>query len=215
MALTPDGKTLWVPSFGGPHWYVVDAATGKLIKDLQTPATGGAHNTIVSLDGTKAFLAGLGSKIMSIADARTDNVIQTVGPFSGNVRPFTVNGAGTLIYANVDDLLGFQIGDARTGKVIQTGRRLRLVARAVDGTWLSESWNRFISQREGTLAHRWSEQHRSRFRQYGDAAEADEGDKDARRAVLVDLERRWQVGLFFDGRHYRHDDKDRCRSVER
>ena len=68
MALSPDGKTLWVPSFGGPHWYIVDAATGKLIKDLQTPATDGAHNTIVSLDGTKAFLAGLGSKTMSIAD---------------------------------------------------------------------------------------------------------------------------------------------------
>jgi DNA-binding beta-propeller fold protein YncE len=120
MALTPDGKTLWVPSFGGPHWYVVDAATGKLIKDVQTPATGGAHNTIVSLDGTKAFLAGLGSKTMSIADTRTNTVIQTVGTFSGNVRPFTINGAGTLIYANVNDLLGFQIGDVKTGKVIQT-----------------------------------------------------------------------------------------------
>src|SRR5215470_142491 len=34
--------------------------------------------------------------------------------------PFTVNGAGTLIYANVNDLLGFQIGDVNTGKVIQT-----------------------------------------------------------------------------------------------
>ena len=120
MALSPDGKTLWVPSFDGPHWYIVDAATGKLIKDLQTPATAGAHNTIVSLDGTKAFLAGLGSKTMSIADTRTNTVTQTVGPFSGNVRPFTVNGAGTLIYANVNDLLGYQVGDVKTGKVIQT-----------------------------------------------------------------------------------------------
>jgi DNA-binding beta-propeller fold protein YncE len=120
MALSPDGKTLWVPSFGGPHWYIVDAATGKLIKDLQTPATDGAHNTIVSLDGTRAFLAGLGSTTMSIADTKTNTVVQTVGKFSGNVRPFTVNGAGTLIYANVNDLLGFQIGDVKTGKVIQT-----------------------------------------------------------------------------------------------
>src|SRR3989442_1055122 len=56
MALSPDGKTLWAPSFGGPHWYIVDAATGKLIKDLQTPATDGAHNTIVSLDGTNSMV---------------------------------------------------------------------------------------------------------------------------------------------------------------
>jgi DNA-binding beta-propeller fold protein YncE len=120
MAVSPDGKTLWVPSFDGPHWYIVDAATGKLIKDLPTPATAGAHNTIVSLDGTKAFLAGLGSKTMSIADTKTMAVTQTVGEFSGNVRPFTVNGAGTLIYANVNDLLGYQVGDVKTGKVIQT-----------------------------------------------------------------------------------------------
>jgi DNA-binding beta-propeller fold protein YncE len=120
MALTPDGKTLWVPSFGGPHWYVVDATTGKLIKDVQTPETNGAHNTIVSLDGTKAFLAGLSSKTMSIADTRTNTVLKTVGGFSGSVRPFTINGAGTLIYANVNDLLGFQIGDVASGKVIQT-----------------------------------------------------------------------------------------------
>ena len=69
---------------------------------------------------SKAFLAGLGSKTMSIADTKTNTVVQTVGEFSGNVRPFTINGAGTLIYANVNDLLGFQIGDVRTGKVIQT-----------------------------------------------------------------------------------------------
>lgn len=120
MALTPDGKTLWIPSFGGPHWYVADAATGRLIKDLQTPATGGAHNTIVSLDGKRAFMAGLGSKTMSIADTTTNTVVQTVGPFAASVRPFTINGDGTLIYANVNDLLGFQIADVKTGKVLHT-----------------------------------------------------------------------------------------------
>jgi WD40 repeat protein len=120
MALSPDGKTMYVPSFEGPHWYVVDAATGNLIKKLPTPATTGAHNTIWSLDGSKVFMAGLRSNTMSIADPRTNTVVQTVGPFAAFVRPFTVNGAGTLIYANVNDLLGFQIGDVKTGKVLHT-----------------------------------------------------------------------------------------------
>jgi DNA-binding beta-propeller fold protein YncE len=120
MALSPDGKTMYVPSFEGPNWYVVDARTGNLIKNLPTPATQGAHNTIWSLDGSKVFMAGLRSPTVSIADARTNTVAGTVGPFANSVRPFTVNGAGTLIYANVNDLLGFQIGDVKTGKVIQT-----------------------------------------------------------------------------------------------
>jgi WD40 repeat protein len=120
MALSPDGKTMYVPSFEGPNWYVVDAKTGNLIKDLPTPATLGAHNTIWSLDGSKVFLAGLRSKTMSIADPKTHSIVQTVGPFANFVRPFTVNGAGTLIYANVNDLLGFQIADVKTGKVLHT-----------------------------------------------------------------------------------------------
>jgi DNA-binding beta-propeller fold protein YncE len=120
MAISPDGKTMYVPTFEGPYWYVVDAKTGNLIKTVQTPQSLGAHNTIWSPDGSKVFMAGLQSNVMSIADPKTHTVVQTVGPFANRVRPFTVNGAGTLIYANVNDLLGFQIGDVKTGKVIHT-----------------------------------------------------------------------------------------------
>src|SRR5262249_7931607 len=31
MSLTPDGKWLYVPSFEGPHWNVVDAARGEVV----------------------------------------------------------------------------------------------------------------------------------------------------------------------------------------
>src|SRR5437016_13467091 len=117
MAISPDGTAMYVPSFEGMHWYVVDAKTGNLIKKLPVSASACAHNTIWSLDGSKVFLAGLRSNTMSIADPKTNTVVKTVGPFSASVRPFTVNGAGTLIYANVNDLLGFQIADVNTGKV--------------------------------------------------------------------------------------------------
>src|SRR5262249_12853467 len=35
MALTPDGKLLYVPSFEGPHWNVVDGATGDVIARIE------------------------------------------------------------------------------------------------------------------------------------------------------------------------------------
>jgi len=114
MAISPDGRVLYVPSFEGPHWNVVDGASGAVIKKIVTSS--GAHNTVFSLDGSRVYLAGLHSPLLTVADARTHTVIGTIGPFANSIRPFTVNGAQTLCYVNVDDLLGFEIGDLRTGK---------------------------------------------------------------------------------------------------
>jgi hypothetical protein len=41
-----------------------------------------------------------------------------VGPFSNVIRPFTINGAQTLCFVNVNDLLGFEVGDITTGKML-------------------------------------------------------------------------------------------------
>ena len=75
--------------------------------DLRPP-TGGA-----------CYLAGLKSAdALGRGPARSDASSSAVGPFGNVVRPFTVNGAGTLVFVNVNDLLGFEIGDLRTGKVL-------------------------------------------------------------------------------------------------
>ena len=49
-------------------------------------------------------------------DTKTQKVTSTVGPFSNSIRPFTVNGSNTLVFVNVNGLLGFEVGDLRTGK---------------------------------------------------------------------------------------------------
>ncbi len=116
LAVSPDGKTLYVPSLEGPHWHAVDAATGDVIAKIVTNS--GAHNTIYGAKGRFVYLAGLKMPKLLIADARTNTVVREVGPFSNVVRPFTVNGAETLCYVNVNDLLGFEIGDMKTGKVL-------------------------------------------------------------------------------------------------
>src|SRR5579859_5222301 len=100
LAISPDGKLLYVPSFEGPTWHVVDAATGDVIATL-TPKSG-AHNTIYSNDGTRVYLAGLKSPVLSVADPSTHTIVKTVGPFADFIRPFTVNGAQTLCFVNVN-----------------------------------------------------------------------------------------------------------------
>jgi DNA-binding beta-propeller fold protein YncE len=138
IAITPDGKTIYAPNRGGTGrgWLVIDAQTGKTITRIDPPKTVGAHNTVVSADGARVFMSSTRSAYISVADTKTNMVVQAVGPFGGKelapvapgeadsssrtgaVRPFTVNGRGTLLFANVNGLLGYEVGDVRTGKVI-------------------------------------------------------------------------------------------------
>jgi DNA-binding beta-propeller fold protein YncE len=116
LAISPDGRLLYVPSFESAYWNVVDAGTGGVITKIETKS--GSHNTIYSLDGSRVYLAGLRSPYLSVADAKAHTIVKTVGPFSKPIRPFTVNGRGALVFVNVNDLLGFEVGDLKTGKVL-------------------------------------------------------------------------------------------------
>ena len=117
MSITPDGKVIYLPSFEKEHWLVLDALDGSVLAKI-TPNSG-AHNTIVGPDGKSAYLAGLKSPVLTVADTATHTAVRTVGPFSKSIRPFTINGRQTLVYVNVNELLGFEIGDLATGKVLQ------------------------------------------------------------------------------------------------
>jgi DNA-binding beta-propeller fold protein YncE len=116
LALSPDGKIIYMPSLEQGHWHVVDALSGNVIKRIETGA--GAHNTIYSRDGNFCYLAGLRSPLLRVADTKTHTVVKEVGPFGNFIRPFTVNGAGTLCYINENGLLGFEVGDLTTGKLL-------------------------------------------------------------------------------------------------
>jgi DNA-binding beta-propeller fold protein YncE len=113
LAITADGKLLYVPSLEKDHWNVVDAATGNLLTQIITKS--GSHNTVCGLDGSRAYLAGLKSPYLSVVDTKTQQVVKKVGPFSASIRPFTVNAAQTRCFVNVNELLGFEIGDLTTG----------------------------------------------------------------------------------------------------
>src|ERR1700686_2850112 len=80
MAISPDGKILYVPQLEGPSWHVVNAATGDVMATIETKS--GSHNTIYAADGAHVYLAGLKSPVLSIADPQTQKVVSPVGPFS-------------------------------------------------------------------------------------------------------------------------------------
>lgn len=117
MALSPDGSVIYQPSFEKDQWYVLDALTGDEITRL-TPDSR-AHNTVYGPDGSRCYLAGLASPLLSVADTRSHTIASTVGPFSHNIRPFTINGSQTRVYVCINECLGFEIGDLTTGERLE------------------------------------------------------------------------------------------------
>jgi len=114
MSISPDGKTMWLPSFEKDFWNVVDCATGELIKKIDVYKR--AHNTICGPSGKNVYLDDIASPWLYIADAKKQELINKIGPFANFVRPFTINGKETLVYVTVDSLLGFEVGDLTSGK---------------------------------------------------------------------------------------------------
>jgi DNA-binding beta-propeller fold protein YncE len=120
MAISTDGKLIYLPSLEKEHWHVVDALSGAVLRRIVLNS--GAHNTIIGLDGRNAYLAGLHSPILRVTDTATHEVVREVGPFGDVIRPFTVNGKGTLCFVNVNGLLGFEVGDLQTGRMLERVR---------------------------------------------------------------------------------------------
>ena len=114
MALSPDGKVMYLPSLEKDHWFAVEALSGDIIKRIDIPS--GAHNTLYGADGKFAYLAGLRSPFLRVADTSTHTITKEVGPFAAAIRPFTINGRQTLCFVNINGLLGFEVGDLVTGK---------------------------------------------------------------------------------------------------
>ena len=137
MSVSPDGKTMYLPSLEKDFWNVVDCASGDIITKIQVVKR--AHNTLYGPSGKKVYMADIASPLLFVADANTHTIVQKAGPFGNFIRPFTVNGKETLVFATVDSLLGFEVGNLHTGKVLQ-----RIVV---------EGWNMGPVRRHGNPSH--------------------------------------------------------------
>jgi hypothetical protein len=115
MSITPDGQTIYLPSLEGVQWYVVRASDGEVVREIVTNS--GAHNTICGPSGKSAYLAGLKSPLLRVADVAT-HAVREVGPFSAGIRPFTIDSREQRVFVNVNELLGFEIGDLQSGKML-------------------------------------------------------------------------------------------------
>lgn len=116
LALSPDGNTIYAPAFGAPKWYVVDAVNGALLTSIDV--MGWPRQAIFAPDGSRAYLSAWESPVLTIVDVKARKIISEVGPFTSYVCPFTINGRASQVFANVDGLVGFEVGDLQTGLIL-------------------------------------------------------------------------------------------------
>lgn len=116
-AVTPDGSTLIVGSDLKNFHYVLDARTGAVKGKIPTPMSMFNHNMNLSADGKIDFAAPNGITI-TVADVPSMKPVKTI-TFSDHVRVFVINHDATKVYANLNNLMGFEIADVKSGKVIE------------------------------------------------------------------------------------------------
>jgi DNA-binding beta-propeller fold protein YncE len=123
-AITPDGSTIYMPHGDDGvdgQTSILDASDGQPTGTISTGTFG--HNTIVSLDGTKAYLTGLTGtnyNYAHVVDTATNQVTMNAGPTINGIRPFTVNGKNTLMFTTSSYHCGFQVLSLVTGSVLYT-----------------------------------------------------------------------------------------------
>lgn len=84
-------------------------------------------------------MGDIASSLLFVADPKSHTIAKKVGPFANFIRPFTINADESLVFVTVDSLLGFEVGDLKTGKVL---KHIEV-----------EGWNKGPVRRHGNPSH--------------------------------------------------------------
>jgi DNA-binding beta-propeller fold protein YncE len=115
---TPDGKWIYVPCEEGQYW-VIDGEHKKVAAKIDTG--GRPHNTTISPDGKRMYLSPMGApKKVTIVDILAGHKVVGEIPFENSVRPPAISKDEKLFFQNIDGLLGFQVADIASRKVVKT-----------------------------------------------------------------------------------------------
>jgi hypothetical protein len=121
LAINPNGELLYVPTWeGGSADYinVVDANPGDVVRkvfvsnrshDAQYPLSGPIFQETKAEDGSGHYLYLIDPGSYAVS---------RVGPYSGILGPYAVDGASSYAVNNVRNLWGMQVANLKTGQII-------------------------------------------------------------------------------------------------
>ena len=121
LSIHPNGRLLYVPTWeGGSADYinVLDAESGDVVRKVYFSKR--SHDTLFPLSGplfqeTKADDAS--SRYLYLIDP-SSYAVSRIGPYSGIVGPYTVDGMSRHAVSNVTGLWGMQVAHIKTGQIV-------------------------------------------------------------------------------------------------
>jgi hypothetical protein len=121
LAIRPDGRLLYVPTFelGSAEFInIVDAGSGETVRrvyfsnrshDAQYPLSGPIFQETKATDGSGNYLY--------LIDPQS-YAVKRVGPYSGVLGPYAVDGASRYAVSNIRHLWGMEVADLETGRIV-------------------------------------------------------------------------------------------------
>jgi hypothetical protein len=120
LSIHPSGRLLYVPTWeGGSAEYinVLDADGGDIVRrvhfsnrshDTQFPLSGPLFQTTKASDGSGHYLYLIDPSSYAVS---------RIGPYSGILGPYAVDGMSRHVVNNVSGLWGMQVADIKTGQI--------------------------------------------------------------------------------------------------
>jgi hypothetical protein len=121
LSIHPNGRLLYVPTWEGgsaDHINVLDADSGDVVRevhfsnrshDTQFPLSGPLFQETKATDGSGHYLY--------LVDPSSYGVSR-IGPYSGILGPYAVDGMSRHVVNNVSGLWGMQVADIKTGQIV-------------------------------------------------------------------------------------------------
>jgi YVTN family beta-propeller protein len=103
LAVSPDGRRLYLGHHFAPQITVIDAVAGTVAARIGL-GSGDASDVAVSLDGRRVYAAHAFVAKVSVIDTATNAVVNTIGPLSsGNAEAVAVSSDGRRVYVTHGD----------------------------------------------------------------------------------------------------------------
>ena len=116
LAVSPDGRRVYVTVVSGNYVDVFDAGTHALIDSVDVGT--GPHDIEVSRDGKTVYVGLIRGTDVTVFDATTNRVRRKI-PFGANVRPIALSHDESRLYVQLSQYYGFVVADPHTGKTLR------------------------------------------------------------------------------------------------
>lgn len=154
LALSPDGKRLFVACEGSDSLVVVDTRTRAVLTEIAVQNQ--PHGVCVSSGGERIFVSNRGSDTVSVIDSHGYGVLKTI-PVGDEPHGLVTNKDDTILYVANAGSYDISVVDLKTGreeKRLSAGRGTWDVGRSPDGgsVFVTNNLSHYVKFREPSVS---------------------------------------------------------------